>query len=146
MVFSVLWIDIVGYGPALNVHKQYQLKRAYKGTIMMLPMVFDSQLRGTTPAEHECRNFGKRTNLCWHKEATFRRLYPEYRVLSAEVLADKLYAKAGKPLSGDNEFWQIVAILIFQVMSDSLLLLATAFIGIWIFQVRPAPRAKRMIS
>jgi hypothetical protein len=52
MAFSVPWIDIVGYEPALNVHKRYQFKRAYKATIMMLPMVFDSQLRGTTPADY----------------------------------------------------------------------------------------------
>ena len=36
--------------------------------------------------------------LCWYKMPDFRRLYPEYKDLSNQVLSEKLYAKVGQPL------------------------------------------------
>jgi hypothetical protein len=36
---------------------------------------------------------------CWYATAIFRRLYPEYKDLSDHDLYEKIYAKAGRPLT-----------------------------------------------
>src|SRR5262249_38731386 len=62
------------------------------------------QARGVAAADYSL-NEGS----CWYASAIFRHLYPEYRDLSDHDLAERIYAKAGRPLTHPNP-WAKVAV------------------------------------
>ncbi len=49
--------------------------------------------RGTVGTDYSVSDY-----LCWYKIEDFRRLFPEYKDVSDRTLAEKLYAKAGRPI------------------------------------------------
>jgi hypothetical protein len=52
------------------------------------------QARGAVATDYSSND-----GLCWYTTAMFRRLYPEYKDLTDHDLSEKVYAKAGRPLT-----------------------------------------------
>jgi hypothetical protein len=44
-------------------------------------------------------DYSSNEGLCWYATGNFRRLYPDYKEISDRDLSEKIYAKAGKPLT-----------------------------------------------
>jgi hypothetical protein len=54
--------------------------------------------RGKIGDDYDSRNDGGKNN-CWYALGKFRVLYPEYRDLTDDQISDRLYEKAGMPLT-----------------------------------------------
>jgi hypothetical protein len=75
-------------------------------------------------------DYSQSDGLCWYEPKTFRRLYPEYKDLSNKVLAEKLYAKAGRPLERQCP-WNKVAVTAGVALCVPLAALALGWSSIW---------------
>lgn len=100
IVASVLFIVAVGVASYSDIRNEFRTANTdwdatfeQYGGYGLLPALCDLA-RGSSGIDYTVEKDG----LCWYKMQDFRRLYPEYRDLSNNVLAEKLYAKVGQPL------------------------------------------------
>jgi len=100
-VVFVVTVAIVSFSGIRDDFHQLAVEAEWEQYVV-LP-TFCSLARGSSGVDYKSDS----DNLCWYKAQDFRRLYPEYKDLNDEVLAEKLYAKVGKPLHPPRP-WQRV--------------------------------------
>jgi hypothetical protein len=101
-----------------------------KGVTLMVPVPC-SAARGTKGMDYETFSSGPG---CWYEMPVFRRLYPEYRDLDDDALADRLYGKV--PGSRDIPLppkpWTVIGKLVAIIMGGPAVLLLVGLSVGWI--------------
>jgi hypothetical protein len=141
VVLSVLFVIGVGAVEFSSVRDAFrkaqsdaELSDKY-GWALLLPTDC-SKARGILGKDYERHEDG----LCWYDVPRFRALYPEYKDLKDSDLGDRLYAKAGVPITKPHP-WQTVAkvaSIAFGIPIFVLLLGASLFWAVAGFRSRPA--------
>jgi hypothetical protein len=95
VVLSSLWVILIVAVSFAPVHEEFgkaaSMRIINAGSWEPDEPVECSEARGT--------DFRREGELCWYSLAVFRKLYPEYADLKEKDLSEKLYAKAGRPLT-----------------------------------------------
>ena len=95
LVLSCVWVLIVAAISFEPVKEEFG-KAASMKSLEAASWVPDVPVdcRGARVSE-----FRREGSLCWYSMPGFRKLYPEYKDLNDNELSDKLYARAGVPLT-----------------------------------------------
>jgi hypothetical protein len=123
LLASILFVAAVAflaYEPIINSFKRAAESKAWSEVGLMLLPVHCKDARGKSGTDYTGREASwtdySTEGQCMYKMADFRRLYPEYKDLSDNDLANKTYEKANRPLRPEPEPWwslgQAVAIAV----------------------------------
>jgi len=111
-ILFVIGVAVVSYDVVASEFRRAAEYKAWDEVGLILLPVHCKDARGTSGADYTGRD-GPWSDYstepkCMYKMADFRRLYPEYRDLSDNDLANKMYEKAGRPLKEEPQPWRMV--------------------------------------
>jgi hypothetical protein len=95
IILSSLWVILICATSIALVREEFA-KAARMRNMNVASWIPDEPVDCSTARGTEYRRDG---SLCWYALPTFRKLYPEYNDLKEQELSEKLYAKAGIPLT-----------------------------------------------
>lgn len=108
-VLFVIAVAFVVYEPIITSFKRAAESKSWPEVGLILLPVLCKDARGTSGTDYTGREGPwsdySAEGKCMYKMADFRRLYPEYKDLSDNDLATKMYEKANRPLQPELEPW-----------------------------------------
>jgi hypothetical protein len=106
IIFACLFVISVGIASSDGIRDEFKRKASTKnqrGFTLMVP-VDCSKARGELPSDYSKEKDG----LCWYEMPKLRTLYTEYKDLNDAQLSDRLYAKAGIPLTPSRPWTKVM--------------------------------------
>jgi hypothetical protein len=130
LVASVLWALGVGLFGAIEIWRIFDSKAAWANAPILYPVACD-KARGAKGIDYEGGSlidgpWDRYT--CWYSLGNIRKLYPEYADASDDILGQRLYEAAGRPL---KDRWSYIGLYLMFALIPPAVLLAIGSALVW---------------